>query len=143
MIYLTISHNLALDRSQRYEIAENDNSTVKVIGASVPVWCYGSLLSIKSGLRTNEPAEEVFCEYLITNLNNDHIIKMMERGYEISLPTNSIRRQLKDVKDGGSECITFSHSGEIIIQNLTYRVIHFVNILDEEKFSSTLTTDLF
>lgn len=76
MLQLIIHHNIHLTRDQRYSL-HNDND-IKVIGVSVPVWNYDRL--------TSEPAKEVFCNYYLKNPKKEIPIKILDDGYEISIP---------------------------------------------------------
>jgi hypothetical protein len=74
---LAISHEIYLTRDQRYRLAAGDS--VSVTGISVPVWYAKG--------KTNEPAREVFCNYIIHNSPNaeDQIYFRMD-GYEFNIP---------------------------------------------------------
>ncbi len=77
LITLAISHHLFLDRDHRYALAKGDS--VAACGVSVPVW-------FAKG-KSNEPAAEVFCNYLLHNVptNLDHV-HFKPDGYEINIP---------------------------------------------------------
>jgi hypothetical protein len=75
-IVLSISHNIFLTEKQRSQIHARE--TVETVGVSVPVWFYrGS---------TSEPASEVFCKYILTNVEEDYPVEKTEKGYRINLP---------------------------------------------------------
>lgn len=73
---LSISHSIFLTRRQRYSLY--GGKKVLVIGGSLPVWFYKGT--------TSEPAEEVFCRYIITNKKAAASIKIGKTGYNINLP---------------------------------------------------------
>jgi hypothetical protein len=75
-IVLSISHNIFLTEKQRAQIDARE--VVEAVGVSVPVWFFkGS---------TSEPASEVFCKYILTNIEEDYPIQATENGYKINLP---------------------------------------------------------
>lgn len=76
MLNLSIQHLVYLDRNQRYAL--HDGIELVVTGVSVPVWFSGKLSS--------EPACEVFCRYILKNTQIDSPIKILDTGYEITLP---------------------------------------------------------
>jgi hypothetical protein len=75
-IVLSISHNIFLTEEERQRIYAHE--PLEVLGVSVPVWFYrGS---------TSEPASEVFCKYVLTNIEEDYPITVIDSGYRINLP---------------------------------------------------------
>jgi hypothetical protein len=48
------------------------------MGVSLPVW-------FNAG-NTSEPANEVFCNYILTNTPNDYPVAVLSNGYKINLP---------------------------------------------------------
>lgn len=78
MLTVTISHHLYLTREQRYQLINGEDVTVT--GVSTPVWFFHG--------NTSEPAEEVFCEYILTNRNDlDYkSIQFRNCGYKINMP---------------------------------------------------------
>jgi len=73
---LMISHYLYLSHTERYALVSG--KTIEVVGVSVPVWFHkGS---------TSEPAVEVFCEYVLSNDNQDFPVTPFIKGYKINLP---------------------------------------------------------
>lgn len=90
VLTLAISHNVHLTREQRYALAGGE--PVSVVGVSVPVWYAGG--------RTNEPANEVFCNYAIRNApGEDGGIRIRKDGYEFNLPQPYLAKP-DDVEDG-------------------------------------------
>ena len=73
---LSISHHLFLTRKERYALHEGQ--VIETIGSSVPVWFYGKT--------TSEPAEEIFCQYVLTNIKRRPCIIPDVDGYTINLP---------------------------------------------------------
>ena len=76
MLSLVIHHNLHLTREQRYALHEKN--TMECIGVIVPVWV--------SGAMTSEPAREVFCRYRIKNTGEKAPIKLVDGGFELTIP---------------------------------------------------------
>lgn len=76
MLSLTIHHQIHLTRDER--LALHAGEDVVTTGVSIPVWFYGKL--------TSEPAKEVFCRYVLKNPKKDIPIKILDNGYEISIP---------------------------------------------------------
>ena len=147
---LCVSHNIFLDRDQRYAIYEGNE--IEVVGVSVPVW-------IEKG-ETNEPASEVFCKYSIKcdNRSFQKNIEILEDGYEIRIFKNNIfdglsnkikkyfkskdtshiptAKSLLDIKDGGSEWINFK-SYEM---HENYTLVHSVEIQKIENLLNSLVS---
>ena len=132
-LYLTIAHNLFLTREQRYLIGQSDNTEINVIGASVPVWCNLSASFIGSSTQTDEPSQEVFCNYYISNRVSKELIQVLDDGYRIYLHSHKMRLRLLDLVDRGAECVIFSHHANITINEREYKVIHFISIHDESR----------
>ena len=75
-IILSVSHHIYLSKDERYSL--HNEESIEVVGVNSPVWFYkGS---------TSEPAEEVFCKYILQNKKNDPDIHTTEEGYIINLP---------------------------------------------------------
>jgi hypothetical protein len=74
---LTISHHLFLSQKKRYSL--HNKKHIKIIGSNIPIWYYKG--------ETSEPAEEIFCQYLLTNEGNKKFILSDLEGYTINLPT--------------------------------------------------------
>lgn len=79
MLSLSISHNIHLSKKQRYDL--HDGIDLNIIGICVPVW-----IDNKS---TSEPTKEVFCNYCIKNTKEEIAIKILNDGFEITLPFRS------------------------------------------------------
>lgn len=156
-VALCVSHSLFLTRKQRYDL--HGGKTLKIIGASMPVWfCRGS---------TSEPAEEVFCKYTIHNKKGDSFIRRTKNNtYIINLPqlpenyqkltlsdedwrklTEKERSawyetnpeplssiKLLDLKDGGCEMLSFKLQQDL--ENVT--IIHLVLIKRMEDLMQSL-----
>lgn len=132
---LLISHYLYLTKEERYSVAAGN--TVEVIGVNIPVW-------FSSG-KTDEPAEEVFCKYILSNSKDDFSIREFDEGFEINLPQINMKntkkplsQSLLDVRDGGCEEIFFKEETKIEIQEKTYKVLNYVEIKPIEVLISTL-----
>ena len=76
MLILSIAHNIYLTREERYALASKQS--IEVISPSIPVWFYkGS---------TSEPATEVFCRYILTNVPGPASVAFANDGYLINIP---------------------------------------------------------
>ncbi|RDJ35621.1 MAG: hypothetical protein DWQ19_12450 [Crenarchaeota archaeon] len=80
MLILSILHNIFLTIEEIKQLYEGND--IEVVGVSLPVWYYKR--------RTSEPAEEVFCKYLLTNKNIEleSLVEVKEErdGYQINMP---------------------------------------------------------
>lgn len=76
MLALTIHHNIRLTHDERYKL--HDGEDIEVVGVSVPVWFLNKA--------TSEPAKELFCKYYLKNPKQEMPIRILEDGYEITLP---------------------------------------------------------
>lgn len=74
---LSISHHIFLTKEERYSL--HQGVAIETIGASVPVWFYGRT--------TSEPAEEIFCQYIITNIKKRPCVISDVSGYTINIPS--------------------------------------------------------
>jgi len=141
---LSISHNIFLNKKQRYAL--NNKEVIEVVGSNLPVWF--------SGQDTSEPGEEVFCKYLIhpckTIFRN---IKINRLGYDIFLLQDredlgipsKIKKffhktshspsvvSLLDIKDGGAEWLYF-RSYDRIYKN----IVHSIEIQKIENLIESL-----
>lgn len=74
---LCISHHIFLNDSQIDDLLRR--KTIEVLGHSVPVW--------RSRNSTSEPAEEIFCNYILHNSEDlPQHINIHKFGYEINIP---------------------------------------------------------
>ena len=77
LVTLSIVHNIFLTRDQRYSL--NQGNRLLITGVSLPVWFFKG--------DTSEPAEEVFCKYILLNQKDKPTsITETKRGYKINLP---------------------------------------------------------
>ena len=80
MLILSLLHNIFLTPEEIKKLCDHED--VEVVGASLPVWYFRG--------NTSEPAEEVFCKYLLTNKRNDSPFLVAPRedraGYVINMP---------------------------------------------------------
>lgn len=139
-LILIVSHCIFLTKEQRNDL--QIAKKVEVIGTSVPVWHYGG--------RTSEPANEVYCQYTIMPTKYNTFIKHTDKNdYEIELPVNSFNpelnrenpmplKNLKDLKDGGSEWLAFRQFGNVKRNKKIIQVIHFVEIKDISELTETI-----
>lgn len=132
---LLISHYLYLTRDQRYSLFNGEK--LEIIGVNIPVWFYGG--------RTDEPAEEIFCKYILSNDENDFSIREHDEGFEINLPQvnmkntkKALSQSLLDVKDGGCEEIFFKEETKIEIDGKNYKVLNYVEIKPIEILMATM-----
>ena len=123
---LTVAHNIFLTQEERYALIETGN--VQTIGISVPVW-------LKRTGRTDEPAEEVFCEYEIIASNHYSLI-ITQRGYIVFIQNAD---RLKDIAEPvGSEAVMFTnHCHELFGEEVT-DVLHFVSIQDVKMLMKSM-----
>lgn len=89
MLTLTIHHNIFLTKEQRYELVRGQD--IVTVGVSVPVWFVEGFSS--------EPAKEIFCKYLLSNIQQDIPIQIREDGYEIVIPYRSSIYARKAISD--------------------------------------------
>ena len=130
---LTIAHNIFLSRNQRYKLGQWLDTSVTVVGHCVPVWYDGG--------ETNEPAQEVFCNYVITNGDNPTYVRTLEDkdGFKINLFEKNMRQSLLDSTDGGCGSILFTNHGKAKFEDREYHLVNFVSIHDESFLRGSLT----
>lgn len=143
---LCISHNIFLNREERYSLYED--GFIETIGVSVPVWFNKN--------EATEPALEVFCKYFLKcdNKNFQKNIEIVDEGYEVKLFKNNVfngmsnkikkyfktrdntyapnAKSLLDIKDGGSEWCSFKS------YDSTFNIIHSVEIQKIENLLDSL-----
>lgn len=148
MSILCISHNIFLEKEQRYSLYKGN--TIEVVGVSVPVWLHNKR-------ETSEPGVEVFCKYILKceNKQFQKNIEIIDEGYEITLfkesfstnVQNKIKKYFKiknnnyipsaksllDIKDGGSEWLNF----QIYESNDLLNILHSIEI---QKIENLLTS---
>jgi len=129
---LTVAHNIFLNRNQRYKIGQWLDTTVHVVGHCIPVWYDGG--------DTDEPAQEIFCNYLLTNGEEPTFVRTLEGkdGFRINLAGQQMRKSLLDVIDGGSESIMFTNHGKAKFQDREYHLVNFVSIHDESLLRGSM-----
>jgi hypothetical protein len=138
-LILTVSHNLFLSKSQRYELAEGKE--LEIVGVSVPVWFHKG--------KTSEPANEVFCNYKLIPSEDKVFVNNSETGYNIYLPKNQknaegatnpiVLRNLLDIKDGGIEWLAFRQFAKAKKGKKVIDMIHFVEIKKSEEFYESVS----
>lgn len=84
MLVLSILHSIFLSEEEALRLINGEE--VQVVGVSLPVWY--------SKGNTSEPAEEVFCKYVLTNKPEYIPVKTENDGYLVNIP--SITEQPKD-----------------------------------------------
>lgn len=109
-LLLSVDHKIFLKEEEINFLKENN--FLETQGFNIPVW-----LNILNG-KTSEPAEEIFCNYIIYNdINNESFVGLNKKNiYEIYLPQNKTWIPPKP--------INFEN-----LSNLSYEQ----RILDEEK----------
>jgi hypothetical protein len=129
---LTISHYIYLTREERYGLFRGEK--LETTGISVPVW-------FRKG-DTSEPAQEVFCKYIITNSLSFKSIVQTDEGYALNLPqtfygkdNSTTAKKLLDVEDGGCEELTYRQYSKI---DKNVGVVHFIEIKPIEILLDTL-----
>jgi hypothetical protein len=75
---LFATHSIFLTKEESLRVIEGQ--TISTLGHCVPVW-----IDAKSG-KTTEPAEEIFCQYMIHNSQEPEVKIMNRKGYEIFIP---------------------------------------------------------
>lgn len=136
---LTVSHNIFLTTQQRYDLAEGVEQVV--IGVSVPVWYFDG--------KTSEPANEVFCKYIIKISDAITDIKYEDDAYVIRVAKNFSNEETKerspvivknilDIKDGGSEWLAFRQLSKTKKNKRLINMANFVEIKDMNVLLETL-----
>lgn len=126
MATLTISHYIYLTKEQRYDL--HNGKEVSVIGVSVPVW-------FQKGT-TSEPAQEVFCEYTLSNKDKNKFVEIKGGSYEVAFK-DSLR--LLDIEDGGSEYLELKQYDIIKVFGRDFSVVHFIEIKPLEVLVESLS----
>lgn len=130
MFCLTIAHNIFLTREERYKLADDEPTTIEVIGYNVPVWTNGS--------KSSEPAEEIFCKYYITNKKNPEAVKSSKNSYTIFLNSTTDRKALVDLKDKGRESLMMTYQKKTAPKGIAFFTVHFVSINDIEVLKKSI-----
>lgn len=136
---LTVSHNIFLDRKQRYDLFNGE--PLDVVGVSVPVWYFQG--------KTSEPGNEVFCKYKLIPCEYNIFVKHNNEGYEIYLPKKYFNpeentdnpltlKNILDFKDGGTEWIAFKQYGKAKRNKKSVNIVNFVEIKTIEDLHKTL-----
>ena len=128
MISLTIAHNIFLTRDQRYSLSE-PNTELLIQGISIPVWIEQE--------ETNEPAEEVVCNYKITNNGASEFIKILDDGYELNLNIKDCK-SLLDIVDIGGECLMVTSQSKMHYNSRSFYAVHFVSINDIKVLENSI-----
>jgi hypothetical protein len=144
---LSISHNIFLDRNQRYDL--NNKKVIEVVGSNFPIWF--------SGEKTSEPGREIFCRYRIhpyksvfrnIKVNGDgYDIFLLQEKEDVGTMPAKIKKffnktsnppsviSLLDIKDGGAEWLYFRSYDRKYIN-----LIHSVEIQKIENLMESLIT---
>ena len=95
MATLTISHNIFLTDDQINSLVKKEQ--VECFGVNFPVWFHEGT--------TSEPAQEIFCKYILTNLPEDYPTIILTKGYKINIPQipNGYKLPVRPNKDEMSE----------------------------------------
>lgn len=131
MATLTITHYIYLTNEQRYNLHFGEN--IEVIGVCVPVWFHRGT--------TSEPAQEIFCKYLIKNEKPGNAISLLEEGFSINLPQNKegLSQDLLDIKDDGKEKLVFRQYNKFFKGPHKMNIVHFIEIKSDELLKETLS----
>lgn len=123
MLVLSILHSIFLSEEEIQKLKQNLD--VETIGVSLPIWSSSSTTS------TSEPAEEVFCTYILKNdKNKDQNIKFSNNGYVIYLPNIPDDSNYKDLTIEQINNMSYSN-----IQEWYNKNPHYPSILDLENNS--------
>lgn len=76
MLVLSILHNIFLNDEEINRLINKEE--VQIVGVNLPVWYYKG--------NTSEPAEEIFCKYVLTCKPGDVPVKTEEDGYVVNIP---------------------------------------------------------
>jgi hypothetical protein len=158
-ITLSVVHQIFLNKEERYKLVKKH--LVETIGVSIPIW--------SSNTFTTEPAEEIFCKYILMNDDNPTNIERFAEGYLINVPGKmklprypsdekwrAMSRQdqedwydkhdvpitikhLLDIKDGGSEYLRFQLHNIMQYKEHLINVFHYIEIKDMELLKDSLT----
>jgi hypothetical protein len=154
---LSVSHVIWMTREERYSLASGN--TVEVIATSLPVWFYKGT--------TSEPAQEVFCKYVMTSSGKQIQIRHRVDGYDVNIPLlatpadvplelweelsdqdkEDFRRMspapvgvkdILDLKDGGSEWFFFRQYTKVKkADGSQIHLVHYVEIKDMTALTKT------
>ena len=136
---LAVSHNIFLNRDQRYDLF--NNKEIDVIGVSVPVWFHKG--------KTSEPGHEVFCKYKIIPTKFTLLVKHNSVGYDVHLPheTHNTKddkinpltiKNILDIEDGGISWLAFRQFGKAKKNKTNIIITNFVEIKDIDELEKTL-----
>lgn len=76
MLVLSIAHNLFITEQDAMRLYQGED--IEIVGHCLPVWYLAG--------NTSEPAEEVFCKYILTNNLKNYAIKIEKDGFKINMP---------------------------------------------------------
>lgn len=132
---LIINHILYLTPEQRLALIR-DKTPAQVVGISVPVW-------FTQG-KSSEPAQEVFCQYTITNEPQDMVVASLPTGYRINLPqpkpsadeeSRTLNpKKLGNTEDGGSGWLLFKQFQTVKQNEKALQILHYIELRDFEYF---------
>lgn len=127
---LSILHNVFLTQNQRKDLKNGDS--VEIPGVSVPVWFYKG--------NTSEPAIEVFCSYLLTNIADDYPVTQMDNGYKINMP-QGIEKEEELVVTGKYDgtSINFRRYNKITEKGERTNIVHTIEINDMETLEESIS----
>lgn len=132
---LVINHILYFTPEQRLALVR-EKTPVQVVGVSIPVW-------FNQG-KSSEPAQEVFCQYTVTNEPKDMMVASLPTGYRINLPqpktstdeeTRTLDfKRLGDTPEGGSGWLLFKQFQTVQQENRTLQILHYIEMRDLEYY---------
>ena len=136
---LIINHVLYLTPEQRMGLLQ-DKTPAQVVGVNVPVW-------FNQG-KSSEPAQEVFCQYTVTNEPQDMVVATLPTGYRINLPqtkpSTEEEARMLDVKklgnseQGGSGWFMFKQFQTVKQENRALQILHYIELRDLEYFLDSI-----
>lgn len=158
MLRLTIYHNIHLNREQIYNL--NEGKDIESVGVAVPTWFVNKI--------TSEPANEVFCKYYLKNPKKEIPIKILNDGYEITLPyreakkhnlkpkdpnndndlENMYLRSIKEIScknlldpvDGGCGFLNYRELNKVKVRNKELDIMHYIVISRVEQLIDSISS---
>lgn len=144
-LHLAVNHLIFLTKDERYNVFNGEK--IETVGVAIPVWFWSG--------NTTEPANEVFCKYLITNEPTNETISMRKDGFEINTPqlekmekitpknktAIGNAKKLLDAKDGGSEWLEYKVFNKIKALGFDHpiNVVHTIEIKSIDKLIASLS----
>ena len=154
MLRLTVYHSIHLTREQIYSLESGKD--VVTVGVSVPTWFIKKI--------TSEPANEVFCKYYLQNPKKEIPIKILEDGYQVTLPYREAKqydplaksthndlddmyfksikeiscKNLLDPPDGGCGFLNYRELNKVKVRGKELNIMHYVVIKRIEELIQSM-----